>query len=207
MADTKISALSAVSSAATTDEFPVVQSGSTKKETNAQLITLLQTLNGLPIIKTLSSDASTNSTTTMAKITGLDLTLGAGTYYFKYMIRYQAAATTTGVKFAVNHSGTVTTFLANHSFSQALSTAASLAADQTISAGSVGLASYMGIRGANSVAGPTASTGAANSDMLWMVEGMMVVTVSGDLQLFHASEVAAATTVKASSHLFVTQVL
>jgi hypothetical protein len=37
--------------------------------------------------------------------------------------------------------------------------------------------------------GPTISVDAANSDMLAIVEGLMIVTVSGSLQLSHASEV------------------
>jgi hypothetical protein len=64
-------------------------------------------VNTLMKVVALSSDASANSTTTLAGITGLDVTVGAGTYYFKYIIRYQAAATTTGVKFSVTHTGTV----------------------------------------------------------------------------------------------------
>lgn len=47
MADTKISALTAVATAATTNEFPVNEAGTSKKVTIAQLVTLLKTL-GMP---------------------------------------------------------------------------------------------------------------------------------------------------------------
>lgn len=206
MADTKVSALTAVTTAATTDQFPVNQGGTSKMETNAQLQTLLQTANGLQKVKALASDATVNGTTTLVDITGLDMTLGAGTFYFKYAIRYQSALTTTGVKFAVNHTGTVTAFVANHHFAQELSTASSLAADQATTGGAVGVYSTMAVRAINTTAGPTASSDTATSDMLWMVEGLLIVTVSGTLQLLHASEVAANTTVMAGSLLMVTQV-
>jgi len=205
MADTKISALTAASAAAGTNELPINESGTSKKLTVTQIETYLRT-RGLPRVIALTGDAGANSTTTMAKITGLDMTLGAGTYTFKYMIRYQSALSTTGVKFAVTHSGTVTTFQANHYFAQELSTAASLAADQATTAAAVGLMSAIASRAVNQVAGPTASSDTGASDMLWIVEGTMIVTVSGDLQLNHASEVAAASTVKAGSSLMVVQV-
>lgn len=206
MADTKISALTAVVTAATTDQFAINQGGTSKMETVAQLQTLLQAANGLQKIKALSSDATVNGTTTLVNITNLAMTLGAGTYYFKYMIRYQTSITTTGVKFAVHHTGTVTAFMANHHFAQELSTAASLAADQATTGGAVGVYSTMAVRATNQTAGPTASAD-ATGDMLWVVEGSMIVTVSGDLQLLHASETAANTTVMAGSLLLVTQVV
>jgi hypothetical protein len=41
--------------------------------------------------------------------------------------------------------------------------------------------------------------------MIAIVEGLMIVTVSGSLQLSHASEVAAASTVKAGTSLILTR--
>jgi hypothetical protein len=54
--------------------------------------------------------------------------------------------------------------------------------------------------------GTTLSVDAANADMLMIIEGLVVVTGSGDLQLYHGSEVAAATTVKAGSSVIITKV-
>lgn len=154
----------------------------------------------------LASDATVNGTTSMVKITGLDLTVGLGSWHFKYLIRYQTSITTTGVKFAVNHSGTVTSFMANHYFSQALSTAVTAIADQDNAGAAVGIDSSMPTRAINITAGPTASADTVNADMMWIVEGLMVITGSGDLQLFHGSETAANTTVMTGSGVQVVKV-
>lgn len=148
-----------------------------------------------------SDDAGAGTTTTMRKITGLDLTTGTGSFQFKYMIRYDSAVSTTGVKFAVNHSGTVTSFVANHYWNQATSTASSLAADQHLAGAAVGLFSTEGVRAVNITAGPSASVDTAGADMLWVIEGMLVCSVSGDMQLYAGAEVAAVATVSSGSSL------
>jgi hypothetical protein len=141
----------------------------------------------------------------MRKITDLDLTTGTGTFQFKYIIRYQGTASTTGSKFAVNHSGTVSSFVANHHWAQSLSTAASLTADQDIQA-TVGLYSVHAVRAKNITAGPNTTLDSAGADMLWIVEGMFVCTVDGNIELYHGSEVAAVATVMAGSSLVLTKV-
>lgn len=148
-----------------------------------------------------------NSTITPAKITELDQTLGAGTYTFKYLLRYQTASINTGVRFSVNHSGTVTTFLANVSWVD-VSAAASTAApdqDEILSTGAV-VGAFAARAKSTTGWGTTLSVDAANSDMLMIIEGLVVVSVSGDLQLYHGSEVAAPTTVKTGSSLIITKV-
>lgn len=159
-------------------------------------------VNALLTVKSLASDASPNSTTTLAGITGLDTTVGPGTYTFKYIIRYQSGATTTGVKFSVTHSGTVTCFMYQLMYVDATATASTAAASQNQTAGAA--ATVIGAwstRAKGTAIGPTISVDAANSDMQAIIEGLMVVSVSGSLQLSHASEVAAASTVKAGTSL------
>ena len=80
-------------------------------------------------VKSLAADQS-NSTTTPTVVNGLTMPVGIGTYAFQYYIRYQSGATTTGVRFSVNHSGTVAFFLANQYWVDNSATAATAAADQ-----------------------------------------------------------------------------
>lgn len=156
---------------------------------------------------TLSADVS-NSTTTAAKITGLDKALAVGTYTFRYFIIYQAAATTTGVKFSVNFTGTVTQFVANWYGVDNNALAATAAADQDALAATGQIIFAFAARAKSNAAGwgPTVSVDTANADMLAILEGSMIVTVTGNIELWHASEVAAATTVKAGSNMVITKV-
>lgn len=203
MADAKISDLTAVSAALAAQEIPCNDAGTTKKVTVAQLKTLLGGVTCLA----LASNASANSTTTAAKIGGLDLTVGVGTWFFQYIIRYQAGATTTGVKFSVNHTGTLTAFVANMRYASTGGAAATAAATQAGNTATGNIHESFSARAKSTAAGmgPTVSVDSANSDMLVIVEGLMIVTVSGTIELYHASEVAAATTVMAGSSLILHQ--
>jgi hypothetical protein len=152
----------------------------------------------------LGSDQS-NSTTTPTELTGMSLTTGVGTFAFQYSILYQAAATTTGVRFSVNHTGTVTALVANVSFvsSDTTATATQLAgASQAVTASTGGLLEAFSARAKSTAGwGTTVSVDAANSDMLTIIDGLMIVTADGDIELWHGSEVAAASTVKAGTSL------
>lgn len=204
MADTAISALSAISAALAAVEIPVNDAGTTKKMTLAQVILLCGVKK-----KELASDASANSTTTAAKITNLDLADdGTGTYNFQYYVRYQAGATTTGVKFSVNHTGTVTMFIGNMRYVDAAATASTGAPSQAANASTAQVMGAYSFRAKSATAswGPSLSVDAANSDMLMIIEGACKVSVTGTFELYHASEVAAASTVMAGSHLVLTKV-
>lgn len=201
MANAKISALTAVTTPALTSEVPVNEAGTTKKMTLTQIQALLG------IQKKKLASAQSNSTTTPTKVTGLDLTLGAGTYKFEYFIRYRSSATTTGVRFDVNHSGTVTSFVWQQRMVDASATASTNAADQDQIIAAGGVMSAMASRAKGTAGrGTTISVDTANADMLMVIEGLCVVTVSGDLQLYHGSETANQTTVMENSVLIVTQV-
>lgn len=201
MADTKISALTAVTTPATASELAVNEAGTSKKITLAQIQALLG------VIKKRVNTQVDNSTTTAAKITDLDVTLGAGTYQFTYCIIYQAAATGTGIKFDVNHSGTVTRIVVFHRYASTGTTASTGAASMAAAGATGNLMECRGRR-AKDTAGitPTVSVDAANSDMLMIIEGTIVVSASGDLQLYHGSETAAQTSVMVGSSLVVTQI-
>lgn len=152
-------------------------------------------------VKELLADQS-NSTTTLTEVTALSLLLQSGTYAFRYVIRYQAGATTTGVRFSVNFSGTVTSFLAQRTWVASINTTSSDAPTQTMVAALGGVQSAFNARAKSTAGwGTTLSVDSANADMLEIIEGSMVVTVAGDLELWHGSEVAAASTVKAGTML------
>ncbi len=151
----------------------------------------------LPKTIALASNATTNSTTTGVEITNLRATnVPAGTYTFKYVIRYQSGATTTGVRFGVNHTGTAAVFAANLGYGSL----GSQAANQAASVFYEGSATRTKSTTAPNL-GPSASVDSANADMLAIIEGFIIVTVAGNLALWHASEVAAASTVMAGSSL------
>lgn len=199
MPDQKISALTAVTTPAASDELPCNQAGNSRKLTSKQI---LQTFT-----KQLASSVNSSSTTP-AKVTGLDFTLPAGTYKFEYWLIHQAAAATTGIRFDVNHSGTVTRFVWNQRFVDVSATAATAAQDQdaVLATASV-MAAFASRAKGTAGRGTTLSVDTINADMLTIIEGICVVTGSGDLQLYHGSEVAAQTTLMAGSSLIVTPIL
>ncbi len=144
--------------------------------------------------QTLSADAASNSTTTPATVmttTGV----GAGTWLATYTVRYQSAATTTGVKFRVNHSGTTAWVTMTSSYQTTGGAAATGAADQATTTAAQ-MTEGWSARAMNQDLGPSFSVDFANGDMLQIIEVHFDITATGDLTLAHASEVAAASTVK-----------
>ena len=156
-------------------------------------------------VKALAADL-TNSTTTAAKITGLDVAVGVGTWKFEYSIIHQAAAITTGIAFSVNHTGTLTRFVAVSNYVDTGTTNLNAAQRQTATTptyiGGVGAR----VKSATANMGPTTSVDTANADMLTRLEGVLVVTVAGNIELYFASEAAAAVTVVQNSVLVLTQI-
>jgi hypothetical protein len=150
----------------------------------------------------LTGDQS-NSTTTLTEVTGLKLvSVGPGTFQFTYMVIYQAAATTTGVRFSVEHTGTVTSFVANMRWVDDSSAASTGAADQNAVGAAGQVVAAMAARAASTTGwGTTISVDTANANCLMIIEGTLVVSATGQLQLWHGSEVAAASTVKAGSSI------
>lgn len=210
MADTKISALSAVTTPATTDEFVVNQGGTSKKVTLAQLSTHLGTL-GNNRVKHLGSQHSVSSTTP-TKVTGLDLTIEAGTYTFMYTIIERTATITVAPQYNFNFTGTTTK--ARWWFQYADLSATLLAAIGTVahdtSTSTLGFQmSQAEDDMATTAVGnmhPFATTNAvqtAATDLMVTINGIIVCSTSGDLQLWHGSETATATTVEVGSSLVV----
>lgn len=163
-------------------------------------------LAGMLTTTRLSADQS-NSTTTPTNVAGLETPCAIGTWLFEYFLILQSGATTTGHRLSVNHDGTVTSFDYWIESLTALATAADANVDQDVVTATGGLLQVFGAR-AKGTAGlsTTLSVDTLNADVLYTIRGIAVVTVAGNLELWHGSEVAAASTVKAGSALRLTKV-
>jgi len=187
------------------NKLMVIQSSVAKDSPLTDLVTYLQT-KGMPKVSRLNTQHD-NATTTPTEIAnGLEMTgLVAGTYKFQYNIIHQAGLTTTGVRFNANFSGTVSSFVYWRRFYGLIATAADANQDQTsvLAAGQVMQGWADKTKQTTEVTGVTLSTDTAASDMLTIVEGIFVATGTGDLELWHGSEVAATTSVMVGTSLTV----
>lgn len=148
----------------------------------------------------LGSDVTVSSTT-VANVAGLQFSsVPAGTYVFEYYLRVQSATATVSAKFAVDFSGTLTAFMASLQWPSAGVTAATGAVDQDAPAVTTGSVwAHQSTRTKGTVLGPQTDVDTTNSDILYRISGLMVVTVAGNLTLANASETATNTTLKAGS--------
>ena len=161
---------------------------------------------GMLTLAKLGADQS-NSTVTPTNVTGLETACGVGTWLFEYFLVLQSGATTTGHRLSVNHDGTVTQFVAWLAWASALGTASDANPDQDILTAAGGLLPVFAARAKSTAGwGTTLSVDTANADVLYVIQGLVTVTVGGFLELWHGSEVAAASTVKAGSALRLTKV-
>lgn len=151
--------------------------------------------------KALEFDAPSNSTTTGVEIVGLQIPfVGPGIYVAEWFIIYQSAAATTGVKFGVNHTGT-STMTTTAQLATTGTTAVTAVHDQVTTTTPTIMGS-LATRSKTTTApdlGPWTDIDTLNANMQVYIYSNLVVTAIGDLELWHASEVAAASTVKAGS--------
>lgn len=217
MADSTISGLTAAGSAQIDDEYPVnaISVGDNRKVTGEQIRTfvtdhLVLRINGnsgaagsYTTLQKLSANATANATTTLQTVmttTGV----ASGTYRFTYAVIYQAAAATTGVDFAIGHSGTATVVVSSW-FPTSGGTAANGLADQ-VGSNTASLVEGKGARALSTKFGSSLGVDTLNANCLMMIEGVLVVTVSGSLTLQHCSEVAASSQVMANTCLELTRI-
>lgn len=208
MTASRISALPAVSTPSGTLAIPCDDGGTTKKVTPAQLEAYLEGM-GMPMVKAITGSAASSTSTTPAKVTDLDYTTPVGTYIFEYYLRWRTATATTGLKLDVNHSGTVTSFVWQQRWVDTSATAATAVPDQDAVAAAGQVQGAFASRAKGTAGrGVLLSADTVNADMLTIVEGIAVVTVAGDMQLYHGAEVAAAgaVTIQPGSALRLTKV-
>lgn len=201
-----ITAKSAVVTPALTDTFMVDQAGTLRKETVSQLRTLLGTL-GFSRCTRVNSTHSISSTTA-TKVTDLDQTLEAGTYSFTYSLLIRSATTSVSPMLGVNFTGTGNPRMIFYFADASTGLAAELHTmdDQ----GVLGFGAIHGMANSaktttapNMGSSATLAVATANTDILVFIQGIVIVTVSGDLQLWHSSETATATSVEIGSSLVV----
>jgi hypothetical protein len=146
-----------------------------------------------------------NITSTLAKVTSLDAVLGAGTYTFKYSIIHQSAAATTGQKYAVNFTGTSTKFVLMRRHPAVSSTATDTTESNSVIGANWVLPNTQVSIAVNDTLGPTTAIANANTDAFTIIEGVVVVTVSGTLEFYFAGEVSATNSIEDGSSLVVIQ--
>lgn len=212
MADTKISALTAVTTPALTDEFAVNQGGASKKMTLEQIVdsfvalisgssgTANQLAAPCETWQVLTANATANSTATIATVMTTS-SLPAGRYWYRYDIIAQAGATTTALKFSVDATGTVTRHLYHLFFPSQGVTAATGVADQDINVTTGAVWAHESTRTDNTTLGPHTDVDTINADVHFVIEGMLETSTSGNLLLGHASEVAASSQVMSGTML------
>jgi hypothetical protein len=166
--------------------------------------------NYLPKTAYLSSQHSV-STIAPTEVAGLPmLGLSAGTYNFTYYLIGRTATATVGLNFAVNFTGTATRIVYVLTWIDASATATTGVISSTVNA-----AAGVTVGGSASIAKgtttATVSTGtggatSANTDFFLKIEGILVASTSGDLELWHGSETATATSLEVGSSVVVMRV-
>src|SRR5687768_12437681 len=121
-------------------------------------------------VQRLTSDAAANATVNLATVmttTGV----WAGTWRFRYVIRYRSTALTTGVKFAVNHTGVTGAFLSEWRFISTGAAAATGVADQVAAVVTGQMMEGKSERVKNTASSASAGVDTINADMLAILEG------------------------------------
>jgi stage V sporulation protein SpoVS len=135
-----------------------------------------------------SADITGTTLTTVMTITGV----GVGRYTFKCQLIFQTTATTTGIQVAVNHTGTTTQFAVLNRWVDTLATATT---GGVTGAGAVAAGNVHGSHSTRTknvgIGAVNVSVDAANADTIMTIEGFMVVSVSGSLEIKLAAELAA----------------
>ena len=205
MADTKVSALTAVTTLEGEDQVYLVETDAgpgSAKATIDQILAFLQS-KGLPVVRRLGTQHD-NNTTTGTEVTDLSVTLVAGTYCFTYYLFTQASDTTVGIRFGINYTGTATRVRYFLRYCDTGTTASTGVADDDSASGAE---SIMGCftGGTESTTAPDLGAltnhATANTDTLMIIEGVIVVSDGGDLELWHSPDAATQTSIMVGSSL------
>lgn len=117
-----------------------------------------------------------SSVTSLADVTGLSLPVLANrTYAFTFWIRFSTAALTTGAQYALN--APANTFLTYRT-------------ETSLTAAAAGAPTYRTARAVN-IGSASASVDAIGGDLLCVIQGIIRPTAGGNIQVRHATEVAA----------------
>jgi hypothetical protein len=186
MADTKISALTGVTTVAGTNEFAVNESGTSKKCSATQL----QDFIGVKTKRVGTTVTSTSAT--LAKVTDLDLALAVGSWHFKHVLRVRSSSLTCAFALNASFSGTQTAFQYWWQWCDVSSTAATGGVEGSDSTTGQVRGMYASRQARTTAAfGVTISVDTVDADIMLIMEGMVEVSVAGNLELYFGSEVGA----------------
>lgn len=152
--------------------------------------------------------AHSNSTTTGTEVTDLKVAnVAIGTYAFAYNLILRSSTAGTSILNGVNFTGTAT--MKAMSFindAGGLGTGTGSLDDSSVNPGQMvsGCTTGAFSTTAPNMGGSTIATTA--TDLATFIKGILRVTVAGNLEFWHSSETAAATTVEAGSNLVLTKV-
>jgi hypothetical protein len=150
---------------------------------------------GITVADSLTS-AFTSTSTTGAEVTGLTNALSTtGTYRFEYTLIVRTAATGTGIDFGINYDSTQSVIVSQMWYQDTGTSATVGTADGTVA----GDGAELIIAGGSSITETTTApnlnviTGVATAseDFLVRIEGIVVTTATGNLELWCATDVAA----------------
>jgi len=180
-------------------------SGSDKKISLTDLITFLQA-NGMARVK--RTAVHSISSTTGTEVTDLDIALEIGTFTFKYSLILRSATTSVSPLLGVNFTGTGTPVMHFRFADASSSLLAELHTMDDQGSQAFGFISGMANRvetttAPNMGSSATLAVATAATDTLAIIEGIVVATGAGSLELWHSSETASATSVEAGSSLVV----
>ena len=198
MADTKISALTAATEAAAANEFAINEAGTSKKLTLQQIADFLVKRAAAATVAAGAYETWLVLAANSSNITGLTLTtvmsitaVPVGRYYFKCQLIYQTTVNTTGMGVAVNFTGTLTQFVVEKRHATTATTTATNAPTEIATTAAGNMYEAQGSRTKNALIGAVSvSVDTANTDMICTIEGFMVVSVQGDLQIKLEAELA-----------------
>jgi hypothetical protein len=206
MPSTEISDLASDSSLTGTEELVVNEAGTTKKATLAQVQTFL----GQNIFGTLGS-SPTSVSATMVEATALSKTLATGTYIFEHRAIFQSSDITNGVRFGVNFTGSQTAFVVEGTIPD---TSAVTGGGTYLGTVTVEPGFRMRTGGAGRAPSTTATillvtgTDVVDVNCMGIIRGLIVVSASGDLELWWGSELSTpgTQTLRTESSVWITKV-
>lgn len=221
MADTKQSAFADLTEAtiASGDKFPFVDisdtsmagTGTNKEIVLLDLIEYFQQFHGMNRVKQVVSQHSVASQTP-TEVTDLTMALEVGTYTFEYKLIVQTTLATTGPWFNFNFDGTTTKARWWYQYADlsatllaAIGTVAHDTSTQTLGFQMAKAEDDMATTATGNM-GPgatPASMQTINVDHMTKITGIIVVGGAGNLELWHGSETANATSVEVGSSLVV----
>jgi hypothetical protein len=196
MADTKVSALPGITTVVDATEFPVNDGGTSKKATASQIEAYLHTgiagnsgaagqRQTIIVLTADSADNTTTTQTTVMTVTGV----GTGTWRVKGTLVYQTAATATGIGITLNHTGTVSRFVSNWIQLTTGGAAATGIGDQATATAGGQLVEGKAERVKDTRSSFTVGVDTANADELVVLDAVIIVTATGQLELKIGSEV------------------